>query len=276
MRLTFLAPALVAFALPAVAADPDASTVLARVGDTEITLGHVISLMDGLPEQYRQMPDEQLFEGLMGQLVDQAALAQTQKGGDLAMRLAMQNQERGFLASRAIEGFAASVTESQIRTLYDAQLADAIPTREMNASHILVKTEEEALALIETLEGGADFAELARSESTGPSGPNGGQLGWFGEGQMVAPFEEAVQAMEPGTISAPVETQFGWHVIRLNEVRDLPVPSFEEVRDEIGAELADARVREGIKSVRDAAKVEMMTDGISPALIRETGLIEGK
>jgi len=153
-----------------------------------------------------------------------------------------------------------------------AQLGDV--SVEFNASHILVETEEEAQALIEALDGGADFAELAQEKSTGPSGPNGGQLGWFGPGMMVPEFENAVAGMEPGEVSAPVQTQFGWHVIKLNETRDQDIPELDEVRAELEAMVRNAAVEAEVDRLTGEADISRTEVEVDPALIRQTDLLE--
>ncbi|MGR3637961.1 peptidylprolyl isomerase, partial [Alterinioella nitratireducens] len=154
-----------------------------------------------------------------------------------------------------------------------AQYGDAAPATEYNASHILVETEEEAQSLIEELEGGADFAELAQQNSTGPSGPNGGQLGWFSPGMMVPSFEEAVFELEVGEISAPVETQFGWHVVKLNETREQDAPALDQVRADLVEGLRVARVDAYIEDLSENAEIDRPELEIDPALIRDSALI---
>ncbi len=146
--------------------------------------------------------------------------------------------------------------------------------KEFNASHILVESEEEAQAVIEELEGGADFAALAKEKSTGPSGANGGSLGWFGPGMMVEEFETAVAEMEPGEVSDPVQTQFGWHVVKLNETRLPEAPEMSEVRGTLESEIWEERLREEIAAVVDAAEVERSdVSGIDPSVLKDTSLI---
>lgn len=254
----------------------DAGTVLATVGDEEITLGHLIAVADSLPPQFQQLPDEQLFSGLLDQIVRQAAIAQS-LGDTLptGLELSLESQRWALLANSVIEGAVdVAVTDESVQAAYDAQYGDVEPAQEYNASHILVETEEEAQALISELEGGADFAELAQARSIGPSGPNGGALGWFGKGMMVAPFEEAVIALAPETVSAPVQTQFGWHVIRLNEVRDSAGPSLEEVRGEIESRLGEEAAQEVVESLLAAADVTRAETEVDPALIRDTSLLD--
>lgn len=254
----------------------DPATVLARVNGSEITLGHVAQIFAQLPANIRQMPDDRLFEGILEQLVDQQLLSDQQTGPVPAtIERALENERRGLLARRSINALVTPpVSDAEYQAAYDAEFADAAPTKEFNAAHILVETEEEAAALVEELASGADFAELAEAHSTGPSGPNGGALGWFGPGAMVPAFEEAVVALEPETVSAPVQTRFGWHVIRLNEVRETPVPTLDEVRDTLTQGILEARVAAEVETLREAAEVEVLATEIPPSAIRDRTLLE--
>ncbi|MCA1336103.1 peptidylprolyl isomerase [Pseudooceanicola marinus] len=214
-------------------------TVLARVGETEITLGHVVAAHMEAPQPYNQMPMAQIAGPLLQQLIQQEELSQQFDGETpAATRYMLDNTERRIVATDAMmQHLNETLTDERIQAAYDeAYPDDASGPVEYHAAHILVETEEEAQAIIEQLDGGAEFAQLARDESTGPSGPNGGDLGWFTPDRMVAEFSQAVEAMEPGEVSAPVQTQFGWHVIKLEETRQRK-PSLDEVRQELTAEL---------------------------------------
>ena len=265
-----------ALALPAQADEADADTVLAVVDGTEITLGHVIIARENVPEEFQQMPDEALFEAILEQLVQQTALAGTVDGAlSRRDRLAIENDQRSRRANAALtEAVEAAPVEEALRAAYEERYADAEPEREFNAAHILLETEEEARALRAELEEGADFAELAREHSTGPTGPGGGDLGWFGAGMMVPDFEEAVMALETGDISDPVQTDFGWHLILLADTRIADVPEFEEARDELEAELQRETLEARINEVTQAADVEMRGDGIDPSLMRDSSLLD--
>jgi peptidyl-prolyl cis-trans isomerase C len=265
-----------ALSLPAYAQELDASTVVATVNGTEITLGHMIAMQGRLPEQYRQLPDEVLFQGMLDQLIQQQVLADSARE-DLprADALGLENEARAYLAGRVIDRVAnAGVDDAAIQMLYDETFAGAEPEIEWNASHILVETEEEAAALVQQLrETDADFAELAREESTGPSGPNGGALGWFGAGMMVPEFEQAVQDMEAGDVSDPVQTQFGWHVVTLNETRQKDAPPLEQVREQLMQQIQGQAVDAALARLTDEAEIERAEVEIDPSAIRETDLI---
>lgn len=276
MKLTVAAFA-ICTALPALAQDevtPD--TVVATVNGTEITFGQMLLARASLPEQFQSAPTEQLWDGLLEQLIQQEALAQSDKAIESQrVTLALINERRSLLAAEAINAVAnAAATDEALAAAYQAQYVDGDLGLEYNASHILVETEEEARAIAEELRGGADFTETAKARSTGPSGPSGGALGWFGKGRMVAPFEEAVVAMEPGTISDPVQTQFGWHVIRLNETRAIDAPPLEQVRDALRTQIQRDAVQAYIKELVDGGEVTRMDRAeVDTSVINNLGLL---
>ena len=260
-------------AAPTEYAEADASTVLATVNGTDITLGHLVALRSRLPEQYQQLPDEVLFGGMLDQIIQQQVLTDSGEPtpGD---EIGLENETRAFLAARMVDRMLeAPVDEAAVQAAYDEQFGDAGGETEFNASHILVETEEEAQAIKEEVEGGADFAEVAQEKSTGPSGPNGGQLGWFGKGMMVPEFEEAVAGMEAGEVSDPVQTQFGWHVIKLNETRQTEAPALDDVRAELEAQVRDAAVNAEVERLMEEAEIERVEINVDPALIRNGDLL---
>lgn len=254
-----------------------ADTVVATVNGEEITLGQMIMTREALPPQYAQLPANVLFPGILDQLIQQAALSQTMNGDKpKRVEVALQNEERTLMAGVAIEKvIAAAIDEAAIQAVYEADYVAAQPGLEFNASHILVETAEKAAELITELENGANFAQLAKEHSTGPSGPGGGNLGWFGEGAMVPPFEMAVKQLEVGAVSEPVETQFGWHVVKLNETRLLDTPPLEEVRTEIEEKLRMQAVENKVTELTSGAKIDRSgSEGLDPNLIANTKLLE--
>lgn len=254
-----------------------ADTVLATVNGEEITLGHVIATRAALPEQYQALPDEILFEGILEQLIQQTLLSQAM--GELSRKteLELENERRALIAGEKLDELVAeAVTEEALQNLYDETYGNAEPVAEYNASHILVATREEAEALIRQLQEGANFAKLAKENSTGPSGPSGGELGWFSQGMMVEPFEVAVMALKAGEISPePVQTQFGWHVIKLNETRDKPAPALAEVADELVQKLQDNAVEAAVARLLESATVERADlSRIDPSILRKDEILQ--
>lgn len=265
-------------ATAAVAQEPPAAqTVVATVNGTEITLGSMIALRDGLPEQYKSLPDDVLFKGMLDQLIQQEVL--TQSVGDamsLQDRLNVENQRRGYMSGVALESVIANaVTDEALQKAYDARFADSAPQTEFNASHILVATEEEALKLKAEIDGGADFATLAKASSTDTgSGQNGGDLGWFGLGAMVKPFEDAVVAAEMGKVTAPIQSDFGWHLILVKETRIAAAPTLDELRDELAGQIEQEAVAAHIATLTAAATITRPgAEGIDPALIKDLTLL---
>ncbi|MBK0325771.1 peptidylprolyl isomerase [Rhodobacteraceae bacterium F11138] len=279
-HITFLSALALSAAvgLPAFSADtPTADTVVARVNGEEITVGHMIIARATLPQQYQQMPANVLFNAILDQLIQQSALVQSRKDDiPQQVEIALENERRSLLAADAIETIMQGVgTPDEIRAAYDAKYADGFGQTEYNASHILVETKEEANAIKAKLDEGAEFAETAKLKSTGPSGPEGGQLGWFSDGMMVPEFQDAVSAMEPGQVSDPVQTQFGWHVIMLNDSRKKSAPELDEVRDELLAELRQKEVETRIEDLTRKATVERPTvEGLEPEILQNFDLLE--
>ncbi len=254
-----------------------ADTVVATVNGTDITLGHMIQLKQRLPEQYRQLPGDVLFEGILDQLVQHALLGGVVETLPLSARLTLENEERALLANEEVQRVvSAAVTAEALQEAYDQAYGSVEPQTEYNASHILVTSEEEARAIAEDLDGGADFAALAMERSTGPSGPAGGELGWFARGAMVPPFDAAVAALEVGAISDPVQTQFGWHVIKLNETRIKDVPTIAEVQGDLLGGIQRAAIESRLEELRaDADIMRKTADDIDPVVLDDLSLVGG-
>jgi len=179
---------------------------------------------------------------------------------------------------------ATAVTEEALQKAYDDRFKDAEPQKEYNAAHILVETEEKAKELKAQLDGGADFAELAKANSTdtgsGAQGGDlgwfaqGGDLGWFGLGMMVKPFEDAVVGAEPGKVTDPVQSDFGWHLVLVKETRIAAQPTLDDMREELAAEIENKVVEAKLAELTGAAAVEKPGEKIDPALLKKTELID--
>lgn len=275
VRLLGAAALLVATALPIAAETPKADAVMATVNGTPITLGQMIAMRDSLPPQYLAMPDDALFKGILEQLIQQQALADQVKDKLTEHdTVTLENQKLSFLATKALDAAAkAAVSDEALQRLYDEKFAKAAPAKEYHARHILVATEDEAKAVKADLDKGGDFNKLAEEKSSDSSAKNGGDLGWFGLGMMVKPFEDAVVALEPGKVSDPVKSDFGWHIIKLDEVRDSTPPKLEEVRDELAGELQQKAVEAKVTELTEAAKIERKTDGVDPAVLKDETIL---
>ncbi|MCP4935888.1 MAG: peptidylprolyl isomerase [bacterium] len=150
------------------------------------------------------------------------------------------------------------IGDKQLREIFDRQIKKFKPVQEVRARHILVKKEEEALDMVERLNRGEEIATLAREHSQGPSGRNGGDLGYFAKGQKDKNFEEMAFSLERGEISAPIKSSFGWHIIKVEDKRMTKAPTFEELKDQIKGQLVQVRSRKLTADLRKAAKVEVL------------------
>jgi len=195
---------------------------------------------------------------------------------DTEIMLQIDQQRRAVIATAAIQKELETnpITDEELKKIYDDNVGGG---NEYKARHILVKEEEEAKKLIAELDGGADFSELAKQHSTGPTGKNGGDLGWFSAQQMVEPFSEAVAAMEKGSYTKePVQTQFGWHVIMLDDTRETTPPSFDQLKPQLQMLAQNQRVQEYLTKLRDSATIEIKTDfGQAEQGQEDSGAAEG-
>jgi len=238
-----------------------AETVIATVNGQPITKAE-LAVYSGQRKPPNNSPEANSDETIMTELVSLELMRQEglSKGLDQQPMViaTIEQQERTALAGAAIQNFLANtpITDDDAKKMYDEQLGKS--TREFNARHILVKEQDEAVAIIDLLDKGGDFSELAKEKSTGPSGASGGELGWFNETQMVKPFSEAAAQLEKGQYTKiPVQTQFGWHVIILDDSREsTPVP-FDDVKDRIKMLLANQSMQQHVEELRNAATIEI-------------------
>ena len=164
-----------------------------------------------------------------------------------------------------------AVTEAEAKKIFDEKIGQLKPEQEIRARHILVASEEEAKEIAERLKKGDDFAALAKEKSK-DSGAEGGDLGFFTRGQMLKPFEDAAFAIDVGAISEPVQTQFGWHIIKVEEKRDQQLPSFDQVKTAIMSQLVQQRAQEVVTGLRDAATIEVVDPELKESMEPAQGL----
>ncbi|CCE23524.1 peptidylprolyl isomerase [Methylotuvimicrobium alcaliphilum] len=217
--------------------------------------------------QGQSFPKDKLIEELVQRelLVQEALQKQLDKSPEFIQR--MDVVRKSLLSQAALQNYLKSnpVTDEEIKAEYEKNVGGE-NNMEYKARHILVKTEDEAKKIIAQLDKGAKFDELAKKTSTGPSGPEGGDLGWFAPSQMVTPFSEAVIALENGKYtSEPVETQFGWHVILREDSRQQTMPALEEVKEQITPYLQRQKVQTMMENLRAGAQVEILIPIEAPA-----------
>jgi peptidyl-prolyl cis-trans isomerase C len=254
MKHLFLAALLATFLVAGPAAvlaqdgKDDANAVVAVVNGYEIRQTSVAAAFQRLPAQYQQIPVDTLYPQLVAQLVTNHLMEVAGRQLDLHNDDSVQARIREFEGAAIQQAYierkiAEQITEEEVLRVYEETIGNAEGPEEVRASHILVKTEEEGVSILKELADGGDFAALARKHSTGPTGPRGGDLGYFTSDAMVEPFSAAAFALEIGAIGPdPVKTQFGWHVIKVVDKRRKPPADLEESR----ARIQDLLTREFI------------------------------
>lgn len=247
------------FALPAAAqSDP----VVAVVNGDKIHRSALESAYKHLPAQYQQVGLEQIYPALLNSLIDTKLTAAAARSAKIHETDRFKNEIAAFsdrlLGSMIIQQHVEKlVTDDAIKARYTEVTSQMGDRGEIHARHILLKTEADANAVIKDLAGGADFAELAKKKSTGPSGPNGGDLGFFGKGQMVPEFEKAAFALDKGAVTKkPVKTQFGWHVIKLEDTRSQEIPALKDMEPQIRQSLSQEAGAAYAQGLRKDAKIE--------------------
>jgi peptidyl-prolyl cis-trans isomerase C len=259
-------------AAPAVApAAPAADTVLATVDGKPIRMSDVQAAGADLPANLQQLPADQLFPLLVNQLIDRQALlvAATSEhlSRDPKVRAAMEDAANEKLENAYVqEKVGPAVSDAAVQAAFQKQYAGKPGPAQVDARHILVKTQAQAQAIIDQLNKGADFATLATKDSIDPGAKNGGELGWFSQDEMVPAFAQAAFALAPGQYTkTPVQTQFGWHVILCEGKRQAPSPSFDSVKDQLRQQLADTAIKATLAEVRAKVKIKLFNPDGTPA-----------
>lgn len=252
------------------AVNPASDPVVARVDGAAITLSEVEEAARGLPEQFRAMPPMVLFPLLIDQMINQRVLAAAarkanlQDSPEVRARVAQAEAEALQQAYLARE-IAPLMTEESLRARYQRDIASQPADVQVRARHILLQTETDARSAITALQGGADFATLARERSRGPGAQDGGDLGFFKKEEMPEPFAEAAFALAPGQFTAtPVRTQFGWHVIKTEERREDPRPTFEEAENDLRRTVIEEAATGIVDRLRAGATVQRFNIDGSP------------
>ncbi len=244
---------------PAGGADP----VVARVDGTDIHRTDVLATLQSLPPQVQQMQVAQIYPLLLERMIDGKLLASAAHSQHLesdpeVMKKVAQFQERTLQETYLTRSMKDKLTDDALKQRYQQSVKDNPPQDEVHARHILVATEAEARQIIAELKKpGADFAAVAKAKSTDGSAREGGDLGFFIKGDMVPEFSAAAFALKPGEITPePVKTQFGWHVIKVEERRTQPVPSFEDSKDQLRTDASQELAGQLVNELKGKAKVE--------------------
>ena len=264
-RNKLIAAALIAFTgmtLPVLAQDAN-DPVVAKIDGVEVTQSDLNLAIDNLDPQLAQLPDDQKKLAALSTVIDAKVIAEKARAEKIEDTPEFKNRLE-FIVDRELHNayfkkhVVDTITDADIKTRYDAEVAKLPPVEEVRARHILVKTEDEAKTVIKELGEGKDFAELAKAKSTDHNKSDGGDLGYFKKGMMVPEFEKAAFEMKKGDVStAPVKTQFGFHVIKVEDKRNAPPPEFDQVKEQVKQIVLRDKYMEVLKTTKSAAKIEI-------------------
>ena len=254
--------ALTGMTLPALADDAK-DPVIAKIDGVEVTQSDLKLAIDNLDPQLAQLPDDQKKLAALSTVIDAKVIAEkarvekiedTKEFKDRLEFIVDRELHNAYFKKHVVD----TITDADIKARYDAEIAKLPPVEEVRARHILVKTEDEAKTVIKELGEGKDFAELAKAKSTDPNKSDGGDLGYFKKGMMVPEFETAAFAMNKGDVSkTPIKTQFGFHVIKVEDKRSAPPPEFDTVKDQVKQIVLRDKYMEVLKATKSAAKIEI-------------------
>ncbi|WP_439923393.1 peptidylprolyl isomerase [Nitrobacter sp. JJSN] len=248
----------------------DLNPVLAKVNGSEIRQSDVNVAEEELGPSLAQMDPAAKQDNVLSFLIDMKIIAKAaedkkiENSEDFKKRLAFTRDRLLMDKLLASEGKAA-ITPDAMKTVYEDASKQITSEQEVHARHILVPTEEEAKKIEDQLKKGADFAELAKKESKDPGASDGGDLGFFTKEQMVPEFSQVAFALEPGKISDPVKTQFGWHIIKVEEKRARKAPDFNQVKPQIEQYVTRKAQADYVAKLRETAKIERMDKPTAPA-----------
>lgn len=265
----------------AAAAEASGDTVVATVGGEPITEADISFAAEDLAQELQQMPAEERKAFLLTVLIDMKVMAKAAREQQMDQSPLFKQRLR-YLEDRALrrayfgEKIATAVTPEALQKAYDTFVASVPTTEEVHARHILVATEDEAKAIKAELDAGKDFAELAKEKSTDPSAQqNGGDLGFFSKGMMVKPFEDAAFSMEVGAVSAPIKSDFGWHVIKLEEKRQSKPPTLEEVGPQLQQQVMFQNFEDAVAALKTGLAIDIpdaaLAAGVKAQTDREGG-----
>lgn len=262
----------VGFSAPAFAQDTDASkTVVATVAGEPVYQSELNETVDQFKGQFGQLSEDQLKAVALSSLIDMRLIvADAEAKGldetDAFKKRLAQAREQELYNAYFDQEIGGKITDEMLKARYEEEIAKSPKQDEIHARHILVETQEEADDIIKQLDDGADFAELAKEHSTGPSGEKGGDLGYFGKGQMVPEFEEAAFALEPGQhTEEPVQTEFGFHVIEVEDKREKAPVAFDQIKDQLRQLIIGEQYNDVLSSMKEGDTVVIEDEGLQDA-----------
>ena len=252
-----------------------AETPFIEVNGKIVKFGSAIIAFSKIRQSNRNFDEKTVFSQIVQQLVNEELLSQNIEKKNQLTLLAIEHEKRSALAAQMVSKILKNFPNDElVNSAYKnltEQYKDAL---EYNASHILVKDEEQAKTILADLKGGEAFEEMAKEHSIGPTGKNGGKLDWFDLNNMVPEFSTALMVLSDGDISQPVKTKFGWHIIKLNKTREKKIPELEDVKTQLVQNLRQKKINDYLNSLTENSKIKFLGKDINPNEIANVKLLE--
>jgi len=274
----WVAPALAQSQSPAAVA-PKATDIVATVDGEAITEAELAFAAEDLAQDLKSVPANEQRAFLVSVMIDMKLMANAARKLELNKTDLFQRR-KNYLIERALrrayfaDKIAPQASEQKVRAAYNEFAATFKPQQELRASHILVATRQDAEKIKAELDAGRPFADLAKEKSTGPSGPNGGDLGYFTRGRMVKEFEDVAFALKVGEVSGPVKTKFGWHIIKLTDSRQSAPPKFEQVARQLSQQMMVGAFDKTIRELKQTADITVADPALAAALAADAKAID--
>ena len=252
-----------------------AETPFIEVNGKIIKFGSAIIAFSKIKQSNRNFDQKTVFSQIVQQLVNEELLSQNIEKENQLTLLALEHEKRSAMAAQMVSKILKNFPNDELlNSAYDNLTEQYKNALEYNASHILVKEEEQAKTILAGLKGGKAFEEMAKEHSIGPTGKNGGKLNWFDLNSMVPEFSTALMVLSDGDVSQPVKTKFGWHLIKLNETREKKIPELKDVKTQLVQNLRQKKINDYLNSLTENSKIKFLGKDINPNEIANIKLLE--
>ena len=252
-----------------------AETPFIEVNGKIVKFGSAIIAFSKIRQSNRDFDKKTVFSQIVQQLVNEELLSQNIDKENQLTLLALEHEKRSAKAAQMVSKILKNFPNDELLNSAYKNLTEQYKNAlEYNASHILVKEEEQAKTILADLKGGSAFEEMAKEHSIGPTGKNGGKLDWFDLNSMVPEFSTALMVLSEGDISQPVKTKFGWHLIKLNETREKKIPELKDVKTQLVQNLRQKKINDYLNSLTKNSKITFLGKDINPNEIANIKLLE--
>ena len=252
-----------------------ADTPFIEVNGKIIKFGSAIISFSKLQQRNVDFDKNTIFSQIVQQLVNEELLSQKIDKENKLTLLALEHEKRSAKAAQMVSKILKNFPNDElVNSAYKNLTNEFKRSLEYNASHILVKEEDQAKTIRKDIDDGKNFEALAKEHSIGPSGKNGGALNWFDLGSMVPEFSTALMVLSEGDVSQPVQTKFGWHLIKLNKTREKKIPEFEEIKAQLVQNLRQKKINDYLKSLSENSEINFVGKNINPNEITNMQLLE--